>query len=373
MSHPAPDTESLAAMPRLPITRRIDLNLGYSCNQRCRFCYYQQSIRARRKDRDLSTCQAKARIERFRRWGMEVLEFTGGEPTVRSDLPELAGFALSSGFRAVSVITNGLRMAERGYAASLADAGISDVLVSVHSSDAAVHDGLSGVPGSHERTMSAIRNCLEQKFKVRTNTVVTGRNLDQIHALVGILRGMGVRTVNLILFNPIVEADCTDSDTWIEYSKAAPVLESIFREYDAVIPKLTARYIPFCLLPGRESRVTNIAQIQYDPDEWNYYFRTLDREGFLPWSGALFVGCALSGTVGRTVQAGWFAAKHEALKKALEVKNKVHGPPCRRCSMRLICDGLWRPYAKRRGFDELIPYDGEVLRDPDIFMRGRSL
>jgi uncharacterized radical SAM superfamily Fe-S cluster-containing enzyme len=60
--------------------------------------------------------------------GPRPVQFSGGEPTVRDDLPELVAAAADRGFEHVEVNTNGLRLArEDGYAQRLADAGVTAV------------------------------------------------------------------------------------------------------------------------------------------------------------------------------------------------------------------------------------------------------
>ena len=60
--------------------------------------------------------------------GPRPVQFSGGEPTVRDDLPELVEIAQSMGFEHVQVNTNGLRLAtEDGYAETLAEAGVTAV------------------------------------------------------------------------------------------------------------------------------------------------------------------------------------------------------------------------------------------------------
>ena len=70
-------------MPRL--SERVDIRLGYRCNARCGFCYYKESLTSTRDEP--STEQVKARLRIMRRAGASEVEFTGGEPTIRRDLP----------------------------------------------------------------------------------------------------------------------------------------------------------------------------------------------------------------------------------------------------------------------------------------------
>jgi radical SAM protein with 4Fe4S-binding SPASM domain len=123
---------------------------------------------------------------------------------------------------------------------------------------------------------------------------------------------------------------------------------------------------------GYESYVTNMPQLQYDPDEWDYLIRTGIREGRIVSTAALCVGMALYPWKKRLFQKGWNAFKHEAIKYFLQMKNKVYGPECKKCSYKGVCDGLWRRYAEWKGFGELEAVPGPRITDPTHFLKTRS-
>ena len=90
----------------MQLTTRVDINIGYSCNEKCKFCYYIQTVKDRNTEKDLSTDEVKRRIQYIHNQGIQTLEFTGGEPTIRNDLAELIAYAKSLGFQSISMITN---------------------------------------------------------------------------------------------------------------------------------------------------------------------------------------------------------------------------------------------------------------------------
>ncbi|UCH23855.1 MAG: radical SAM protein, partial [Deltaproteobacteria bacterium] len=79
-------------------------NVTRRCNLKCVHCY------AHAKDvsfnNELTTRQGKGLIDDLAGFGVPVLLFSGGEPLVRKDLPELAAYAVKKGMRAV-ISTNG--------------------------------------------------------------------------------------------------------------------------------------------------------------------------------------------------------------------------------------------------------------------------
>lgn len=353
------------------ITKRIDLNLGYTCNINCRFCYYQESKEAHTRNlrKDLTREEAVRWLLFFRRKGKTAVDLTGGEPTIRKDLPGLIEYARSIGYTTVCVITNGLRMSDAAYTRRLVSAGLNDCLLSLHGHDVPVHENLTQTPGSYDRVISAIRNVMAEGISCRTNTTVNGVNYRYVPEVAAVVYGLGVRVANFIMFNPIVEAQSSGPDMNVSYAEAAPFLKKTIDAYKDRMRRITVRYMPFCLMAGYEKYVTNTAQIQYDPYEWDYLWRTFFRNGALMWMGALCLGFLIHPSKLRLARLDFETARHEAIKYALAARNKVHGPQCRPCSLRRICDGLWRDYAARKGFDELSSRKGRPVTDPAYYLR----
>jgi MoaA/NifB/PqqE/SkfB family radical SAM enzyme len=359
-------TETPVSIPTL--TTRIDLNVGYSCNMKCRFCYYLNDVKARNRDKDLSTKECKRLIRYYRRRGMEVLEFTGGEPTIRPDLFELAEFAGKAGFRSLSIITNGVRLADVDYARRLVDSGVNDFLFSLHGSEPRTHDFVTCLPGSYDRLIKAIRSLIALGVRVRCNSVVTGATLDDIYARARLFGELGVETVNFIMFNPIEQAVCAQEENSFRYSQAVPHLSAVIADFAGKFKKLTFRYVPLCVMKGHEKYVQNVHQVHYDHDEWDYYVRTRIRQPYWVWFGAAGLGLALLPEKHRWSAWGLDHARHAAILEAHSWMHKYKFPQCRRCSYGFICGGVWKQYARRFGGDELTSQEGSLIVEPWHFM-----
>ena len=110
------------------------------------------------------------------------LQFSGGEPTIREDLPELVKMAKDVGFRHIEVNTNGIRLAQSTeYCKTLKEAGVSTVYLQF--------DGLSGDIYKFTRgldlletKMKAIANCRDAGLNsvVLVMTLVKGVNDHQL-------------------------------------------------------------------------------------------------------------------------------------------------------------------------------------------------
>jgi len=94
------------------------------CNLSCSFCFASSGPGGKHRSFDAVVDL----LETASKDGPRPIQFSGGEPTVRDDLPELVERAREMGFSHIEVNTNGLRLAEEdGYAERLAEAGVTAV------------------------------------------------------------------------------------------------------------------------------------------------------------------------------------------------------------------------------------------------------
>ncbi len=153
------------------------------CDLRCPVCYADAGV-APGPDPPLST---------LRRWLERAgaaaagsnIQLSGGEPTVRDDLPEIIAMTRSAGFAFVQLNTNGIRLGrDPGYAASLKEAGLASVFLQFDATDDDGYHQLRGRPLLAEKT-AAIEACRESGLGVvLVPTVVPGINDDQIGAII---------------------------------------------------------------------------------------------------------------------------------------------------------------------------------------------
>jgi len=117
--------------------------------------------------------------------GTRPIQFSGGEPTVRDDLPELVERAGEMGFDHVQVNTNGVRIAnESGYAGRLADAGVAALYLQFDGLTAETYEQLREVDLLEEKH-DAIEACREAGVPVvLVPTVVPGVNDDELGDIV---------------------------------------------------------------------------------------------------------------------------------------------------------------------------------------------
>jgi len=178
------------ARPSAPY--RMDLAVTYRCNNDCAHCYNARE----RNYPELNTEQWFQVIDKLWELGVPHLVFTGGEATLRNDLPELIHHAEANG-QITGLNTNARRLMDEGYLQSLVDAGLDHVQVTVESCDEQIHDTMMQAKGAHKQTIAGLRNALSSKLYVMTNTTMLHTNVQTIPATLDFLADLGVPTIGL--------------------------------------------------------------------------------------------------------------------------------------------------------------------------------
>lgn len=352
-------------LPRL--SERVDIRLGYRCNARCGFCYYKESLTSTRDEP--STEQVKERLRIMRRAGASEVEFTGGEPTIRRDLPELIAAARGLGYRNISMISNGLRLADRGYAEMVVAAGANDVLFSLHGHEDALHDRQTGVPGSFKKILAAIGHIQALGARCRISTTVNGENVERITDIVGLEIDLGAAAIHLAVFSPVAEAGGGDSPSMVDYGSAAAAIKRAIDRHRDRLPSLSVKYIPFCFMCGYEQHVMNLYQQSFDPDDWNYFMSQVVRRGERPLHRAIVHAAGLLGAL--LLKNPGFALRHGrrgietlGVTRLVELLRKRRPKACRRCRYDTVCDHVWKDYLAVFGDGAIVPVEGPKVQDP---------
>ncbi|MBC2697461.1 MAG: 12,18-didecarboxysiroheme deacetylase [ANME-2 cluster archaeon] len=165
-------------------------NMGRRCNLKCIHCYAQS--RDIEYEDELTTRQGKELIDDLAQFGSPVILFSGGEPTMRKDLPELAMHARDKGMRAV-ISTNGTLIDEK-MAKVLKDIGLSYVGVSLDGMRE-TNDKFRGVPGAFDAALQGMRNCKKEGIKVGLRFTINKKNAQDIPAIFDLLEEEGIPRV----------------------------------------------------------------------------------------------------------------------------------------------------------------------------------
>ena len=156
----------------------VEIEVTRRCNLRCPVCF--MSAEGNQADLSLEALRSMyASI--FEEIGDVSLQITGGEPSVRRDLPDIIRLGRSVGFSAIEINTNGLAIAgQPGLLASLKEAGATGIYLQFDGLTAGVYSRLRGVNLLEEK-LKVVECCRKTGIQaVLAMTVIRGQNDDQV-------------------------------------------------------------------------------------------------------------------------------------------------------------------------------------------------
>ena len=166
-------------------------NMTKRCNLKCVHCY-AHAVGEGPREGELSTAEGKKLIDDLAAFGCPVILFSGGEPLLRDDLPELIDYAVQSGMRAV-ISTNGTLITEEK-ARIFSKFSLSYIGVSLDGIGM-VNDSFRGVRGAYDKAIEGIRNAKRAGIKVGLRFTVNKRNFKEIPAVFDLIEEEGIQRV----------------------------------------------------------------------------------------------------------------------------------------------------------------------------------
>ncbi|HNN14836.1 MAG TPA: PqqD family peptide modification chaperone [Anaerolineales bacterium] len=209
-------TMPFSARPSAPY--RMDLALTYRCNNDCAHCYNARE----RNFPELTTDQWKRVIDELWALGVPHIVFTGGEATLRNDLPELIHHAESNG-QITGLNTNARRLMDMSYVQQLVDSGLDHVQITVESCVPEIHDEMMRARGAFRQTIAGVNNVLKTRLYVMTNTTMLRTNVHTIPATLDFLADVGVPTIGLNAL--IYSGQGLTVGTGLDESELQPILD----------------------------------------------------------------------------------------------------------------------------------------------------
>ena len=153
------------------------------CNLSCAFCFANAGGSGT-DDPDLS--RLRALYESVLAGGYLCnVQLSGGEPTLRDDLPEIVALGRSMGFEFIQVNTNGIRFAtDLHYVEKLKNAGLASVFLQFDGTHDSIYQALRG-RNLFETKAQAIRNCRRMDLGVvLVPTLVPAVNVDHVGEII---------------------------------------------------------------------------------------------------------------------------------------------------------------------------------------------
>ncbi|HET6583310.1 MAG TPA: radical SAM protein, partial [Nannocystaceae bacterium] len=226
--------------------RKLVMNVTYACNNHCTFCAV-----GNRTQVDGNPVRQRELLAKYRRSGVELVDFDGGEPTLDPELVGLVRYARAIGYRRVNVTTNGRLLAYPEFAHKLVHSGVTSLLFSVHGADARSHAAQVGVAEAFEQTTLGIRNAVAAApagVELGMNVTLTKGNHRQLPEIAALADALGLRWLNIQFLTPFGRATkMVAPDT----AEAARITRNVIDAWRDRM-KLQVVNLPWCFMPGYE-------------------------------------------------------------------------------------------------------------------------
>ncbi len=351
LKHGLDDTYESPALEKIPFTMKFseypvlsELAVTYRCNAKCTFCYAgcNCTVNPVGNNKEMTLDEIKRMLDKIVfEAKVPSVSFTGGEATLRPDLPEMIRYARSLKMR-VNLITNGMLSSNRDLAQRLADAGLHSAQVSIEGTTAEVHEAITQIPNSYAKALQGIRNLKEAGVLVHTNTTVTKTNLQEVTHFPAFVRNeLGLKALSMNLVIPTGSAPL-NGQIAVRYTQLGPYLKAILER----------------------SREVGVEFMWYSPTPmciFNPITHGLGNKGCSACDGLISVGadgqvlpCAsfdepVGDLLNRSFKEVWES------KRAQEFREKFMAHDiCKSCENFHICNGACPLYWRQMGYDELI-------------------
>jgi MoaA/NifB/PqqE/SkfB family radical SAM enzyme len=286
----------------------LDIILTYECNLACEYCTISLEMRSR----SLSSVAAVEAMRRGRASGYDAVSFTGGEPTVRRDLPALVRTARQLGYDEIKIQSNGLLFAHGANVDRLVNAGANLFHVSIQSHEESSYHRMVRREGAYPLMVAGLDNLVARGVSMRADLIITRSTYQALPNAIRWLDRHRVRRVDF-WYVSLTDGNRNNIASLPRMSEALPFL---------------AEALALARSAGMEARSLHVPRCLLGPDVGHAYDPGSDR-----------------------VTVVTPDAEFELLNSRLA--GRVHLPVCEGCRYRTFCPGLRPDYLAVYGDAEI--------------------
>ena len=298
--------------------KKIEVNLGYACNNECKFCLNNFPIE-KRKFIPFQTAAEK--IKEFKNKGYEILGFLGGEPTIYPKIISLLKLSKDIGYKRVDLVSNGRRYADFNFSQEVSQSANVRFYLSIHSCREEIEDYLTSRKNSFREKIQGLKNLifLKKRGLIKENifidTVITKPNYKTLPGIILFyFRNFRIKNFSFKFVRPQGKALKNFEKIVPEYSNVLPYLKKAFLLAKTLKINFSVSNFPFCLLKKAKIDKECLGELrnnEFERKAWNLYEKNKEFE-----------------VANR--EKKWIACLEE----------------CQKCVYNGICPGIWKKYLK---------------------------
>ena len=338
-------------LPRIDLPRRSQIYVGFTCHQKCGFCYYKYKNNEPMFDEKY----VERQIDLLADYGIKDIEITGGEPSECKSLRHYCQYIKSripDGH--IAVITNGGL-----YNSDVWDL-IDEVLVSYHAPKNMKNIDknmfpMGSVYNKVKKTIDKAKDCGKM---VRTNTVLGTFNYKAADQIVTELIDFKPRIINFLPVNTFSEAK--EMGEYISYKELRPIIKRSIDRIKQELPDtyIFVRYMPYCEMEGYEQYLVGQLQHMYDWFDWNCELCGDRLFELLKANNTNEMILEELGPYGSLSLTEAIKCRHREYEKSAE---------CVMCKYYFLCDGVEKTKTHRL-FSDIIPSKGRAIKNIDHYL-----
>ncbi|SRR4030042_1114319 len=295
--------------------RNIEINIGNSCNNECRFCMVDHESRG---FADFATIQKELIIARKN--GYQSIGFLGGEFTLHPDVLKIVKTAKLLGFTIIHIISNGRKYNDEKFLVQLIKNGANRFSVSIHSHLPKIEDYLTQRPGGFAEKIEGLKNLVKLNQPVSVNLVINNLNYQDILETLKYFGELGIKDFRLN-FIWLHGRASENKNLFLKYSEFLPLINKIINL--AKENKFTIAFegIPACLIKDK-NKLDYIGEL-----------RDLNTEVV-----------AFNNPQKQRENFNWQERKQNEFK--------IKHEKCALCEFNKFCEGIWQDYINLYGWSE---------------------
>ncbi len=185
---------------KLGVPLSVHLDLTYRCNERCVHCYLDHEDHG-----EMTTAEIKNLLDQLAKAGVFFLTLSGGEIMLRKDFFEILEHARALLF-SVKLKTNAILIREKE-AKRLRSLGVHSIQISIYSHRPEVHDAITKIRGSLQRSVKAIRFLKSQGLNVTIANALMLQNIGDYPGVKALGDDLGVGVTMDPTITPKMDGD----------------------------------------------------------------------------------------------------------------------------------------------------------------------
>lgn len=304
-------------MKKNNLYRKIYCTINSNCNNKCINCLLPDNFKKNKEI--LSLEELKEAITNIKKNRYDIIEISGGEPTLHPSLINILCFLKSYFWGKVVLLTNAENLSDYKFAKTISKL-VDDVVVTMYSNKRKVHDFITQTPGSFEKKVAGLKNLSKLGVKLHIKTLIMKQTFKVIPDLFGFCK------LNFKNFHFNINSLHIANNAWENREvigiRFSDTISYIQRTLDCAENKniITSVFAPMCL---------------FDPYYWNHF----------PVGFGEMIKRSMSIT-----PDGKIGEAKMLLKEFIQKPRK-----CQECLLRDRCYWPWEGYIKFFGDKELSP------------------